>query len=33
VQRIAPRLGGRMVGGRWLLDRRAVEEHRDGSRG
>jgi len=33
VQRMAPRLGGRMVGGRWLLDRRAVEEHLDGSRG
>lgn len=33
VQRLAPRLGGRMVGGRWLLDRRAVEEHQAGSRG
>jgi hypothetical protein len=33
VQRMAPRLGGRMIGGRWILDRRAVEEHRAGSRG
>ncbi|MEI7717714.1 MAG: helix-turn-helix domain-containing protein, partial [Mycobacterium sp.] len=32
VQRLAPRLGGRLIGGRWILDRRAVEEHHEGSR-
>lgn len=32
TQRMAPRLGGRLVGGRWLLDRRAVEEHLGGTR-
>lgn len=32
VQRMAPKLGGRRIGGRWLLDRRAVEEHVEGAR-
>ena len=32
VQRIANRLGGRLIGGRWLLDRRAVEEHIEGTK-
>lgn len=32
VQRLAPRLGGRLIGGRWVLDRRAVDEHLDGER-
>ncbi|MBJ8344830.1 hypothetical protein [Antrihabitans sp. YC2-6] len=27
VRRIAPQLGGQLVGGRWLLDRLAVLEH------
>jgi len=31
IRRQAARLGGRNVGGRWLLDRAAVEEHRAGS--
>lgn len=30
ARRLAPRLGGRRVGGRWLLDRRAVVEHIEG---
>jgi excisionase family DNA binding protein len=30
VQRQAALLGGHLVGGRWLLDRTAVEEHREG---
>lgn len=28
--RLAPKLGGRLVGGRWLLDRQAVTEHKEG---
>lgn len=31
VRRLAPLLGGRNVGGRWLLDRAAVHEHRAGA--
>ena len=30
ARRLAPRLGGRLVGGRWLLDRQAVAEHLEG---
>ncbi|MFX1757245.1 helix-turn-helix domain-containing protein [Rhodococcus sp. As11] len=30
ARRLAPRLGGRLTGGRWLLDRRAVTEHQEG---
>lgn len=30
ARRLAPALGGRLTGGRWLLDRRAVEEHTQG---
>ncbi len=30
VRRLAPGLGGRLVGGRWLLDRQAVTEHING---
>lgn len=30
AQRLAPRLGGRRVGGQWLLDTRSVAEHIDG---
>jgi hypothetical protein len=33
VQRLAPRLGGRRVAGRWVLDRRAVEDHLEGADG
>lgn len=29
--RLAPKLGGRLVGGRWLLDRQAVTEHTEGA--
>ena len=32
ARRLAPKLGGRQVGGRWLIDRLAVEEHLAGSR-
>ncbi len=31
VRRMAPALGGRLVGGRWLVDRQAVAEHIEGS--
>lgn len=31
VRRIAPGLGGRLVGGVWILDALAVEQHREGS--
>ncbi len=31
ARRLARRLGGRMVGGRWLLDRQAVLEHAEGA--
>lgn len=30
ARRRAPQLGGRLTGGRWLLDRRAVLEHLEG---
>lgn len=30
ARRLAPALGGRLTGGRWLLDRRAVTEHQEG---
>lgn len=29
TQRIAPKLGGRIVAGRWLLDEQAVREHEE----
>lgn len=31
TQRLAPRLGGRIVAGRWLLDEQAVRQHLEGS--
>lgn len=31
TQRLAPRLGGRLRAGRWILDRLCVEEHVEGS--
>ncbi len=31
ARRLAPALGGRLVGGRWLLDRVAVTEHLEGT--
>lgn len=31
ARRLAPALGGRLVGGRWLLDRQAVTEHLEGA--
>lgn len=31
VRRIAPGLGGRLVGGVWILDAAAVEQHREGT--
>lgn len=31
VRRLAPALGGRLIGGRWLVDRQAVAEHVEGS--
>lgn len=30
ARRLAPTLGGQLTGGRWLLDRQAVTEHREG---
>lgn len=30
VRRLAPKLGGQLVGGRWLLDRHALTEHLEG---
>jgi hypothetical protein len=30
TRRLAPKLGGRIVGGRWLLDAQAVAEHVNG---
>lgn len=30
IRRLAPGLGGHIIGGRWLLDRRAVTEHIQG---
>ncbi|AXY51706.1 hypothetical protein KI427_10280 [Rhodococcus ruber] len=32
TRRLAPGLGGRLTGGRWLLDRHAVTEHLEGRR-
>ncbi len=31
ARRLAPQLGGRLTGGRWLLDRQAVTEHQEGT--
>ncbi len=31
TRRLAPRLGGERIGGRWLLDAAAVEEHQNGA--
>lgn len=30
VRRLAPRLGGQLIGKRWLLDQRAIDEHKEG---
>lgn len=30
ARRLAPRLGGRLVGGRWVVDRFATLEHKEG---
>jgi hypothetical protein len=30
TRRLAPRLGGRITGGRWMLDRAAINEHLQG---
>ena len=30
ARRLAPRVGGQLVAGRWLVNRQAVLEHRDG---
>ncbi|WP_142391424.1 helix-turn-helix domain-containing protein [Mycobacterium sp. ENV421] len=32
VQRIANKLGGRIIAGRWLLDQTAIDEHQEGRR-
>jgi len=32
TRRLAPNLGGRLIGSRWLLDAQAVTEHIEGSR-
>ncbi len=32
TRRLAPKLGGRIIGGRWLLDPQAVTEHAEGLR-
>ncbi len=31
ARRLAPKLGGRRVGGRWLLDRQAIRDHLEGT--
>jgi hypothetical protein len=31
ARRLAPKLGGRKIGGRWLLDRHAIAEHLAGA--
>lgn len=31
ARRLAPRLGGRLIGGHWLLDAQAVHQHKAGS--
>jgi hypothetical protein len=33
TRRLAPKLGGRMIGGRWLLDQHAITEHLEGKHG
>lgn len=33
VRRMAPKLGGRIIAGRWLLDETAIAEHLDGQHG
>jgi hypothetical protein len=33
ARRLAPDLGGKLVGGRWLLDEQALAEHIEGRRG
>lgn len=30
IRRLAPKLGGKKIGGRWLLDEEAIDEHRKG---
>lgn len=32
VRRLAPKLGGRIIGGRWLLDEQAIREHLQGKK-
>jgi hypothetical protein len=32
ARRLAPRLGGRLIAGRWLLDQTAINEHKEGHR-
>lgn len=32
ARRLAPELGGRLIGGRWLIDRQALREHLEGKR-
>lgn len=31
TRRLAPRLGGKIVAGRWLLDQTAINEHKEGN--
>lgn len=33
VRRMAPKLGGKKIGGRWLLDDQAITEHLEGAHG
>ena len=33
ARRLAPKLGGRIIAGRWLLDHQAIEEHVEGRHG
>jgi hypothetical protein len=32
IRRLAPKLGGRLIGGRWLLVDQAINEHMEGGR-
>ena len=32
TRRLAPRLGGKIIAGRWLLDQTAINEHKEGHR-
>jgi hypothetical protein len=32
VTRLAPKLGGKKIAGRWLLDQDAIDEHRKGQK-